>query len=186
MLIVFAALTALARPPAPRGPEAEIRAHLEAIRTANQDIRELARAPRSSVIVQQIERKSVDIDRRLQAIEALVGRTPPPVVVIQEPVPPPPPPVPTEGELAGILSTLEGEAFPKQRLARLQDIAQHHWFTAGQVVRILGTFDFPDNQVEAAVALHPHVVDPESWYLVYDTFDFPSHRDEVRRRVGAN
>ena len=61
MLIVFAALTALARPPAPRGPEAEIRAHLEAIRTANQDIRELARAPRSSVIVQQIERKSVDI-----------------------------------------------------------------------------------------------------------------------------
>lgn len=174
MTMLFSLLVAQAQP-AP-----EIQAHLMAIRTANQDIRELSLAPRSSAVVKQIQRKSHDIDRRLDAIAALVQMVPPPVVVIE---PPPGPVVTTDAEVAGLVAALDDESFPKQRLARLQDIARDRWFTAAQVVRMLNTFDFPDNQVEAAVFLHPHVVDPEQWHLVYDTFDFPSHRDEVRRRT---
>ena len=43
---------------------------------------------------------------------------------------------------------------------------------------------FEKDKVEAAVLLHPHVVDPENWFQVYGAFDFDANKRKVRERVG--
>lgn len=180
LIALFALPLALAQ----QGPiEREIQRTLDQIRSDNQDIRELARAPRSAAVLQQIERKSLSIDQRLEVVAQLTARLahqPPP-----GPPPPPPGPVPVDpAEFAALLAAVKGESFPDDRLQRLRDVVQGRHFVVDQVLQLLRTFDFPDRQVEAAVLLHPHTLDPQDWYRVYDTFTFSTHKDELRRRLG--
>ena len=87
-------------------------------------------------------------------------------------------------ELAGIHRAVKDAAFSREKLAVLGSAVGDRWFTAQQVVQLLGAFDFEKDKVEAAVLLHPHVVDPENWFQVYGAFDFDANKRKVRERVG--
>ncbi|MFK7931058.1 MAG: DUF4476 domain-containing protein [Myxococcota bacterium] len=103
--------------------------------------------------------------------------------------PPPPPvqqgPVPiSQGELADILRAVEAQAFDAEKLAVLRSASRSRWFTSGQVRQIVSSFTFGKDQVEAAAMLHPAVVDPGNWFVVYDAFQFDSDRRRLRQRIG--
>mgnify|MGYP002815083129 CR=1 FL=1 len=107
----------------------------------------------------------------------------------REPWYPEPEPVPvvvvtSPPELAGIHRAVKDAAFSREKLAVLGSAVGDRWFTAQQVVQLLGAFDFEKDKVEAAVLLHPHVVDPENWFQVYGAFDFDANKRKVRERVG--
>lgn len=94
------------------------------------------------------------------------------------------PVVTTPAELAGILRALEGTSFDKDRLPVLRSAVRDRAFTTDQVKTLLGTFDFSKNQVDAAILLHPQVVDPQNWYSVYEVFTFESDKRRLRQAIG--
>ncbi|GEM_PF-1572550 len=90
----------------------------------------------------------------------------------------------SEGDFAGVLAAIEKESFSSGKLEIVKDVSVDRWFTAAQVKRVVETFSFDNDKVEAAVILHPRVVDMENWFRVHDAFSFDSSKDELRRRVG--
>lgn len=163
--------------------EREIQRHLDQIRSDNRDIRELSGAATSRAVVEQIQRKSRQIDERLDVVASLTTR----LAHQRPPGPPPPPtgPIPANPADFGVaLAAVKSESFPGDRVERLKDVARDRHFTVDQVLQLIGAFDFPDRQVEVAVMLYPRTVDQQNWFRVYDVFTFSSHKDEVRRRLG--
>lgn len=106
-----------------------------------------------------------------------------PPVIVQPPEPPPPMPV-NGAELNGIITALNDAAFSREKLAILRSASASRWFTVDQVVRIMHTFDFGRDKVEAAAMLHEAVVDRENWYQVYSALTFGSDQRKLRERVG--
>jgi len=90
----------------------------------------------------------------------------------------------TPGEFATIRRAVDETSFSQEKLAVLRSAVSNRWFTAAQVVGMLGAFDFEKDKVEAAILMHPHVVDPENWFQVYGAFDFDSSKRKIRERVG--
>ncbi len=108
---------------------------------------------------------------------------PAPVVVVDE-HPDASPRACSPGDFAGVLSAVEKESFSSGKLERLEDATVDRWYTSAQVRRMLDLFSFDNDKVEAAVVMHPRVVDMENWFRVHDAFTFDSSKDELRKRVG--
>lgn len=113
----------------------------------------------------------------------------PPAVVVVEPAPTvvvqdAGPIACSESDFAGVLRAVADESFSSGKLERLRDATIDRWYTADQVRRMLGEFSFDNDKVEAAVVMHPKVVDMENWFKVHDAFTFDSSKDELRSRVG--
>ncbi len=79
---------------------------------------------------------------------------------------------------------IHAEPFGDKKLDILREAVRSHRFNVDQVIELLPMFTFSDERVDAAVMLHPVVVDPEVWFRVYDHFDFDSDKEEVRKRLG--
>ncbi len=72
--------------------------------------------------------------------------------------------------------------FAEGKVALVVDVARRAHFTSAQaavVVRAIQSW----GRVDAAVALHPRVVDPQSFHVVYAALTFSSDRAELRRRL---
>lgn len=101
-----------------------------------------------------------------------------------EPTPPPGPLVTAPDELARIQGAIEQASFSKDKLAVLRSASRERAFTSEQVLTLVRGFSFGNDKVEAAALLHPKVVDPENWYVVYGAFDFESDKRKLRQRIG--
>ncbi len=84
----------------------------------------------------------------------------------------------------GLLRALEAENFADGKLRVVAQAAGGNWFTVVQVREIMRTFNFGDDQVEAAILMHPRTVDAQDFYQVYEVLTFDSERDELRQRLG--
>lgn len=72
--------------------------------------------------------------------------------------------------------------FARDKVAIVEDVVVHAHFTSEQaeiVVRVVEAW----GQVDAAVALYPRVVDPESFHRVVGALTFRSDREELRERI---
>jgi hypothetical protein len=72
--------------------------------------------------------------------------------------------------------------FARNKVAVVHDVAPHTHFTSAQaavVVRAIESW----GQVDAAAALFPRVLDPESFHVVIGAVTFRSDQDELRRRI---
>jgi len=56
-------------------------------------------------------------------------------------------------------------------------------FTVDQVAAVLKASPFEQARVEMALALYPRTLDRERWFVVYASFDLPSSKEAVRRRL---
>lgn len=53
------------------------------------------------------------------------------------------------------------------------------FFTAEQIKTILGKMSFDKNKILLAKEIYPYCVDPNNFYVIYDTFSFRQSRNEV-------
>ena len=113
---------------------------------------------------------------------------PAPTVAVAPPPPPPPlQSLPAEMPPAAFTSlkaAIQLESFADGKLRVLRDALKSHRLTVVQASEILALYDFSADRVEAAVAIHPALVDPENFYQLYAAFDFDSDKEELKEKLG--
>jgi hypothetical protein len=108
-----------------------------------------------------------------------------PVVVEAPPPPPPAGPVPMPpAAFASLKGAIQVESFSDGKLRVLRSALADHHLEVQQAAQLLPLYDFSSDRVEAAVAIHPRLVDPQNFYQLYASFDFESDKEEVRKRLG--
>lgn len=91
----------------------------------------------------------------------------------------------TDGDFAQLLVELDAATMSSDKRGLVLDVARTGWFTSDQVAAIVDHLTHSDDQLEAAVALHPRVTDPSNFHRVYKHLAHSSDRDALRERIGA-
>lgn len=84
-----------------------------------------------------------------------------------------------------LLASVSGNSFASQQLKLLRAGASGQAFTVAQVMALMRCFSFGRDQVEAALMLHPKVVDPENWEQVYSVFTFSTDATRLQERLAG-
>lgn len=94
-------------------------------------------------------------------------------------------PAPMEDrEFRSFLTSVRRASFADDRVALVGEQAKFAFFTSAQAAEVVAAIQ-SWGRVDAAFALHPRVVDPESFHLVYRELTFSSDREELRERIEA-
>jgi len=101
------------------------------------------------------------------------------------------PPTPTfapasDGDLQRLVTALEGQDFDAGRLTFLKAALRYNTYSSDQVRRILRTFDFDSDRIEAAVLLYPRVRNQDRFIWSLDVFEFDNGRRAVLERLRLN
>ncbi len=90
----------------------------------------------------------------------------------------------TDADFQKFLAALKKEAFDSGKLPLLKDYAKGNYFTCEQAAKIVREFAFSDGQTQAAITLHPRLVDPANFFEVLGVFTFDSDKKKVRDALG--
>jgi len=101
----------------------------------------------------------------------------------QAPAQPAKPAPMTNDAFAALYAAVKHESFDSNKLTVVQQAAQANWFTASQIAAMMDAFSFGGGKVDAAVAMWPHMVDPENSFAIYGRLTFQSDKDKLRKRV---
>ncbi len=120
------------------------------------------------------------------------GQAQPPIAIPPQVTAPAPPPPPVQSQpvvmppaaFASLRGAIQTESFGDGKLRVLRDAMASHRLNVKQAEQLLPLFDFSSDRIEAAVAIHPRLVDPENFYQLYGSFDFESDKETVRKRLG--
>lgn len=118
--------------------------------------------------------------RRRRGYDSVDDRGPRGHVVVHERVPVPSSP----GDYARVVRAIERESFDDGKLILAKDVAAQRFFTVSQVRGIVDLMTFSDAKIDIAVFLRRRTVDPENFYLVYQSMTFSSDKDKLRQRIG--
>ena len=131
---------------------------------------------------------------------------PQPTIYQQPPVQPPSPPIyqappvyqqPQPGypqatgmplsppQFQGLLSQVQRLAFSDEKINAVQDaVRSGYFFTCEQIVQLMHTSAFGDDQVKIGSLLFPRAVDPQNLSLLTSALTFESDRQRLRRACG--
>ena len=131
---------------------------------------------------------------------------PQPTIYQQPPVQPPSPPIyqappvyqqPQPGypqatgmplsppQFQGLLSQVQRLAFSDEKINAVQDaVRSGYFFTCEQIVQLMHTSAFGDDQVKIGSLLFPRAVDPQNFSLLTSALTFESDRQRLRRACG--
>ena len=85
----------------------------------------------------------------------------------------------TDEDFAKLLKNLKDQAFEEQKAEFIETFAKGRPLNCAQATELLKTLSFDDGRVEAAILLHPGLVDPENFFEVLKVFSFDSNRQKV-------
>jgi hypothetical protein len=89
-----------------------------------------------------------------------------------------------DADFARFLKALKDESFDDRKLALLRDYARQSHFSSAQAKLLVKEFSFSKGQTEAAIALHPRLVDPANFFEVLGVLTFESDKKKVREALG--
>jgi hypothetical protein len=131
-----------------------------------------------------LKKRVARVARELSALEgALAGEATPPA-----PEPPPPtPPEPEKGfpneDFEALLTSLHAARFGSERTNLLETSLELRDVTVAQAARLLATFPFSGERVEAARFIVPRLSDPERAFKLIDAMQFQSDKDELKEII---
>lgn len=82
-----------------------------------------------------------------------------------------------------LVDGVKREPFDSNKLRIVNLAAQARWFTSAQIGSMLDAFTFGGGKVDAAVAMWPHLVDPENSGTIYGKLTFQGDKEALRKRV---
>jgi hypothetical protein len=89
-------------------------------------------------------------------------------------------------EFAHLLKALRAESFDSGKLSFLDAMDPSHHFTSQQIRELLSEFAFDHEREEAALALHPRVTDPTSFYVTLGAFDTDTSLKSVVQQLALD
>lgn len=113
-----------------------------------------------------------------------------PLTRVEAPRPPPPPPQPmvqpiTEAMLRSLASSIRNEPFAEDQLAVLEEAAPTQYFLVSQTQQVLRLFSFSKDRLKAMRLLRPRLLDMENSFKLYESFEFSSDKEELKRILAA-
>ena len=85
-----------------------------------------------------------------------------------------------------MVALLNGQSFDSEKSSTAKGLLNNGLpFTASQIARIAGTFDFSSAQVEFLKAAYTHCIDPENYERALAVLTFSSDRESVRTYIGS-
>lgn len=84
-------------------------------------------------------------------------------------------------EFSDLMTKISRQVFGDDRLRTLELVSQNTRFTVNQIVRIIGTFTFASDQLNALRICYPECVDPQNNYKILDSFTFSTDRDAAQK-----
>ena len=164
----------------PHDPRLKLQDAVASIDRAIAALRRIPSGPAQRVAMRELldARSSV-----VHAIEMADFPPPPNVLPPERKVLPAAPGPMAEADFADLLARLKQIAFGNDRVEAVKDAARHNRFTSDQVSRVIALFSFGSEQVEAAAAMYPRVIDKKNFFKVIAELEFESDREELRRRV---
>lgn len=116
------------------------------------------------------------------------------VVIVNEQTPPPPapvvvvaePPVPLhcpEPEFRAILATIESQTFSNDKLMVARQVVPNKAMTAAQIAQIAKVLEFENDRIEFLKFAYHTCFDPENYYVVYNSLDFSSSKEELIKYI---
>ncbi len=81
------------------------------------------------------------------------------------------------------LTMLRKQGFDKDKYQFLENHMPGHYVTSEQAAQLVKDFSFDNDRIKAAVLLYRHIVDPEGFYRVLDTFSFDTSKKQVAERI---
>jgi hypothetical protein len=112
-----------------------------------------------------------------------------PLTRVEAPRPPPmPQPMPqplvqpiTEAMLRSLASSIRNEPFAEDQLAVLAEAAPTQYFLVTQTQQVLRLFSFSKDRLKAMRLLRPRLLDMENSFKLYESFEFSSDKEELKR-----
>jgi hypothetical protein len=89
-----------------------------------------------------------------------------------------------QAELDKFTKALQAQPFDDGKMAILKDFAKGNSFTSAQAAALVKQFVFPKGQGDAAILLHPRLIDPSNFYEVLGVLTFESDKNRVRQALG--
>jgi hypothetical protein len=127
---------------------------------------------------------------QLKEVGRLVSSAPLARVEVPRPQQPPPPPQPmvqpiTEAMLRSLAEAVRGEPFADDQLAVLEEAASTQYFLVSQTQQMLRLFSFSKDRLKAMRLLRPRLLDMENSFKLYESFEFSSDKDELKRILAS-
>lgn len=175
-----------ARPPQRCAPAPVVRDALRRARRALRKLNDLTDRTRNPERRRSLRLSVEELEREIDRLDdelVRAGRPGPP-----RPLPPPPepePPVFDQPGFTALLAAMDAEAFREGKLRVLRGAIGPTQVTVQQLRALMRRLPFGDDRVEAATLAHPHLVDPQRFFEVYQELVHESEKDELRRRVGG-
>jgi len=101
---------------------------------------------------------------------------------------PPPPPPPqqqvqpiTDAMLRSMVSSIQNEPFPGDKMMVLEQATPSQYFLVSQVQQLLPLFSFPADRLKAMRVLRPRILDLDNGYQLYSAFEFSKDKEELKR-----
>lgn len=94
--------------------------------------------------------------------------------------------VATDADIDNMINQIKSQSFANERMDRARWVTKDYCFISEQVVRIMGAFNFADDQLEIAKHLYKPTTDKNNYYLCIDTLAHKSDRDKLKAYIAAN
>ena len=92
----------------------------------------------------------------------------------------------SDNDFLYLLTSLERERFWEDQIRMIRLTAQNAFFTVEQIIKIVGTFYFFEDQQEVLRVMYPRVTDPQNAYQIPNAFNFYSDRYAIERIITKN
>jgi hypothetical protein len=155
-----------------------LRRDLRAAREELSELRGLAAAHPDYMTRRQMTRKVDEVRRLLERLAAALDEAEdaPPAVA--------PPSAMAPDRFESLLAAMQASNFDEGKLQILREAAGINHFSVEQLKQVMERFSFSAGKIQAALALHPRLVDPQSFFQVYEALPFEADRKKLRESLG--
>jgi hypothetical protein len=84
-----------------------------------------------------------------------------------------------EGDFGDLVSRIKKESFSEGKIRVLRTAAKNYRFNCSQIVRLIDSYTFSEDKLEALRISYPDVADPKNNYKILDAFTFDTDKDEA-------
>ena len=84
-----------------------------------------------------------------------------------------------DADFSSLLSKMKSESFSDDQMRVLRTAAKNFNFNCGQITRILDSFSFSEDKLEALEITYPKVTDPQNNYTILDAFTYSMDKQKA-------